>query len=130
MENKNTKVLIVDDDDFLINMYSLKFKNEGFEVVNSKSGRDAVDKLKTGLKPDIILLDLIMPDIDGFGVLDSIKKDDLLGDGTVIIMLTNQGSSDDIEKAKELGVDGYIVKATSIPSEVVKKVLEIFNNKK
>ncbi len=131
MEDKNKPtVLIIDDDDFLLNMYSLKFKNEGFEVVSSTSGRDAIDKLKNELNPDIILLDLIMPDMDGMEVLKTIRGDNLVGENSSVIMLTNQGSSEDIEKAKSLGVDGYIVKATSIPSEVVKEVLNIFNKNK
>jgi len=129
MDNIKTKVLIVDDDKFLLNMYSIKFSKNNYEVNGASSGDDALTKIKEGCNPDIILLDIIMPGMDGFGVLERIRKENLVPN-SLIIMLTNQGQLSDIEKAKEFGVNGYIIKATSIPSEVVEEVTRIYNSQK
>lgn len=127
-EVKNKKVLIVDDDRFLLNMYSIKFKKSGFEVETALSGLDVLRKLKDGYKPDIILLDLVMPVMDGCELLENIRKEKLVPDATVII-LSNQNQQTDIDRAKNLGVSGYIVKASSIPSEVVAEVIRTVKNK-
>ncbi len=130
MEKKNNyKILIVDDDTFLLGMYGLKFTNNGFEVVTSTSGPDALTKIKDGYVPDVVLMDVIMPVMSGFELVETIKKEKLL-EGGLLIMLTNQSSATDQEKAKSLGVHGYIVKATSIPSEVVQAVLKIMKENK
>ena len=123
------KIFIVDDDKFLLSMYSIKFQKEGFDVVVAVDGNDALTKLKEGLVPDVIILDIVMPVMDGLELLQKIRDEHLVQD-SVIIILSNQGQSSDIEKAKQLGVEGYIVKATTIPSEVlaeVKKVLARHN---
>lgn len=129
MTQDKRKILIVDDDKFLLNMYSMKFEKNGFEVKTAGMGSDAIDLLKEGFSPDVILLDLIMPVMDGFTVYENIKKEKL-APNSVVIMLTNQGLVSDINRAKELGVHGYIVKATTIPSEVVEEVIEIYNKNK
>lgn len=129
MENKKPKVLIVDDDKFLLNMYSLKFNKNNFEVDSAVSGEEALSKIKDGCNPDIILLDIVMPGMDGFELLDNLKKNKLASNA-MIIMLTNQGQLADIEKAKNFGINGYIVKATTIPSEVVEEVARIYNLQK
>ncbi len=124
------KVLIIDDDKFLLNMYSIKFTKNNFEVSAISSGEEALNKIKTGYEPDIILLDIVMPVMDGFEILAALRKDNLAPKATVI-MLTNQGQLSDIEKAKSFGINGYIIKATTIPSEVVEEVTRIYNlNKK
>lgn len=126
MENKKSKVLIVDDDKFLLNMYSIKFSKNGFNVDSAISGEEALAKIKGGFVPDIILLDIIMPGMDGFQVLNNLKKNNI-APNALIIMLTNQGQLSDIEKAKNLGIGGYIIKATTIPSEVVEEVTRIYD---
>ncbi len=128
MENKKPKVLIVDDDKFLLNMYSLKFSKNDFKIEAALSGEEAISKIKEGYIPDIILLDIIMPGMDGFGVLNNLKKENLAPEA-MIIMLTNQGQLSDIEKAKSYGINGYIIKATTIPSEVVEEVSRLYNLK-
>jgi DNA-binding response OmpR family regulator len=125
-QNAPHKVFLVDDDTFLLNMYSLKFSKSGFEVNTAQNGADAIKKLKEGYVPDVLVLDIIMPGMDGVALLSEIRSQKLVPNAT-IIMLTNQSESSDIEKAKNLGIDGYIVKATTIPSEVVEDVLEIHN---
>ncbi len=129
MENIKPKVLIVDDDKFLLNMYSIKFSKNNFEVNSATSGEEALNKIKEGYNPDIILLDIVMPGMDGFEILDKIKKNNIAPDA-MIIMLTNQGQLADIEKAKSFGINGYIIKATTIPSEVVTEVERIYNLEK
>lgn len=125
-EDKKINILLVDDDKFLLDMYSVKFKNKGLDILAISSSSEVLTKLREGFKVDIILLDIIMPTMDGLELLEIIKKEKL-AEGSVIVMLTNQ--ADDEDKAKKLGIDGFIVKATTIPSEVVNKVLEIYDKK-
>ncbi len=123
MEKKDSyKLLLVDDDQFLLNMYSLKFGKNGYTVTSCSRPEDALQKLREGFAPDVVLLDIIMPGMDGLKVLETIRTENLAKNAS-IVMLTNQ--SDGIDKAKELHVDGYIIKATSIPSEVVTEVTQI-----
>lgn len=129
MENIKPKVLIVDDDKFLLNMYSIKFSKNNFDVNSAVSGEEALAKIKEGYIPDIILLDIVMPGMDGFEILDNLKKNSI-APNALIIMLTNQGQLSDIEKAKSFGINGYIIKATTIPSEVVSEVERIYNLEK
>ena len=115
------KVFIVDDDKFLLDMYSVKFKEDGFDVEVGVGGEDALNKLRGGYEPDVIMLDIVMPGIDGFGTLEVIKKE-AIGGNPVIVVLSNQGQDEEIRRAKELGADEYIIKASAIPSEVLEQV--------
>lgn len=123
-EIKHYKVIIVDDDKFLLDMYALKFQNDGIEVETAENGEELIKKLKEGLTADLLLLDIIIPGLDGLSILEKIKKDGLIG-GMKVVMLTNQGDPEEIKRAKALGADDYIIKATAIPSEVVEKVKSI-----
>ena len=127
--NNPYKILIVDDDKFLLNMYSIKFQKEKFDVTTASDGSDALKKLEAGFVPDAIVLDIVMPIMDGLEFLEKMRGEDLAKNSTLLI-LSNQGQSSDIEKAKRLGIDGYIVKATTIPSEVVNEVLRMLSSKK
>jgi CheY-like chemotaxis protein len=129
MEKKNIKVLIVDDDKFLLGMYSLKFANNGYDVETTMGSQAALEKLRAGFKPDVMLFDVVMPYMDGLDLLKTIRQENLVPNAAVI-MLTNQSSAGDIERAKELEVDGYIVKASTIPSEVLSEVEKIYAAKK
>ncbi len=121
-------VYLVDDDRFLLDLYAVKFKNAGHEVTTFGSGEDLVAALrKEGVKaPDAILMDLIMPGIGGFGALEAIRKENL-AQGSKIIILSNQGQDSDIERAKQLSADGYIIKASAIPSEVLAETIRTIN---
>ena len=125
-ENKQLKILLIDDDRFLLDMYSLKFKKSGMDIDIASNGLNALEKLKSGSIYDIILLDIIMPGMDGLELLKTIREEKLAPEAT-IIMLTNQ--ADDYDKAKTFNVDDYIIKATTIPSEVVEKTLSVYKNK-
>lgn len=113
------RIYLVDDDRFLLDLYAVKFKNAGHEVSVFNSGEDLLAELRKegSVTPDAILLDLIMPGVGGFETLETIRKEELAA-GTKIIILSNQGQDSDIEKAKQLSADGYIIKASAIPSEV------------
>ncbi len=127
MDDKKYKILIVDDDKFLLDMYATKFKTLGHEPLTAVGAEDALSKLRGGTSPEILILDIIMPAMDGLELLETIRKEKL-AESAVVVMLTNETDPAKIERAKSLGVAGYIVKATSIPSEVVEEVIKIVKN--
>lgn len=118
------RLYLVDDDRFLLDMYAVKFKAAGHEVTAFSSGEEVLTALREQPAPDAVLLDIVMPGVDGFGVLDAIKKEQL-AQTTKVIVLSNQGQESDIAKAKELGAVGYIVKASAIPSEVFAETIAL-----
>ncbi len=126
---KKYKILIVEDDKFLMDMYTVKFGEYNFDITSSFAAPDALSKLEEGLHPDIILTDIVMPIMDGFEFLAELQKKKLAKD-SVIVVLSNLGQKEDINKGVSLGASGYIVKATSTPTEVVKRVLEIVEGQK
>jgi CheY-like chemotaxis protein len=125
MDDKSKKtVLIVDDDSFLLDMYAMRFTQAGFDVVTAMSADETIAKIKEGAKPDIALLDVVMPNVDGFELLEKINKEGLIPK-TIKIFLSNLGQDQDISRGKSLGAASYIVKASSTPSEVVAHVLDV-----
>lgn len=109
----------------LADMYVTKFVMEGFEAKKANDGQAGFDLVKQE-KPDIVLLDIIMPRIDGFGVLKMLKDDAELK-GIPVILLTNLGQEEDIKKGQQLGAADYFVKANHTPAEVVQKVKQVLN---
>ena len=124
-EGKNRKILIIEDDSFLSDMYATKFQMRGYIVGLAKNGREAIKEIKKE-KPDIILLDVLMPQMDGFEFLENFKKKKKFGNIPVII-LTNLGQKREVEKGLNLGADDYIIKAYFTPKEVVEKVENLLN---
>ena len=117
------RVYLVDDDRFLLDLYAVKFRNAGHDVSVFGSGEDLLTALrKNDPAPDAILLDLIMPGVGGFEALEVMRKENL-AKGSKVIILSNQGQDSDIERAKQLTADGYIIKASAIPSEVLAETL-------
>lgn len=119
------KILLVEDDEMLHSMYTQKFEKEGYEVISAYNGADGVKKAQTE-SPSLILMDIIMPKMDGFVALKKIKKKDETKD-IPVIMLTNLGQEEDVKKGKELGADDYFIKANHTPAEVVAKVKELLS---
>lgn len=117
------KVLIVEDDRYISKMYQLKLSLDGMEVQVADNGRIGVEKLKE-FTPDIILLDILMPELDGYEVLKIVKGDPETKNIPVLI-LSNLGQEDHIQKGMQLGAVGYIIKSQYTPSRVVEKIKEV-----
>ena len=115
------KLLLVDDDAFLRDMYATKFGECGNAVDAADSAAAALAKLEKSSDFDVILLDMIMPGMSGLELITAIKER-FPAIKSLFIVLSNQGQSEDIREAMEAGANGYIIKAESIPSEVVRKV--------
>lgn len=118
-----TKILIVEDDPLMNRMYQKIFKFEGFDVDFATNGEEGLDKIRT-IKPTLVLLDIMMPKINGLEVLDKVKKDPETKD-IPIVMLTNLAGSQDAETALEKGAVKYIIKSEYEPKQVVNMVKEI-----
>jgi len=118
------KILIVEDETFLSNLLKINLEKEGFKVIQIFSGKDVSKQLLSQEKVDLILLDLILPDKNGFEVLEEIKKDPFLSK-IPIIVLSNLGQEEDILKAKKLGVEDYFIKARESPQSIVEKIKKI-----
>lgn len=123
-ETNKPTILIIDDDSFLLDMYALKFGQSGFDVRPALGSMPALELLRGGFIPDIILMDIVMPVMDGFELLKKLSEENL-APAAVKIVLSNRGMANDIEEGTKLGAAGYIVKANNTPSEVVAKVKEI-----
>ncbi len=113
------KVLIAEDDKFLVSAYRLKLEKEGVEVEIALDGEEALEKLKS-FKPDVMLLDLMMPKVDGFEVLERLKKEG--GIQIPIIVASNLGQAEDVERAKKLGAVDYVVKSDIALDDLIAKV--------
>ncbi|MBP9761133.1 MAG: response regulator [Candidatus Magasanikbacteria bacterium] len=128
MADNPIHVLLVEDDAFLANIYKTKFEMEGFKVRVAENGELGLKEAKKKV-PDIILLDILLPKMDGFTVLEHLKEDDELKN-TPVILLTNLGQKDDVEKGLALGAADYLIKAHFKPSETVEKVKKVLEKSK
>ena len=124
MSKKKLKILIAEDDILLRDIWQQKIAKEGFEVITAADGEEALDIINKE-KPDLLLLDIVMPKLDGFDVLKAIRghSDEKIKKMTIIV-LSNLGSKEDIKKASSLGSDGYMVKAMFSTEDVITKVKE------
>lgn len=124
-----SKILIIEDDSFLSRLIVEKFIKLGFDVDSALDGESGLSKI-VGNKYDLILLDMILPKIDGFKILEEVKKNQSLKDLPIIIA-SNLYDKNDIEKAVSLGAKDYIVKAYNSPENIVDKIkLFLQKNKK
>ena len=115
-------ILLVEDDEFLAELYGTKLGLDGYDVALASDGEKGLKMIKEK-KPDLVLLDIILPKMDGFEVLKAVKADKLLKN-IPIILLTNLSQKDEVKKGLELGAKDYLIKAHFMPSEVVKKIKE------
>ncbi|MEN9604938.1 MAG: hypothetical protein RJB39_623 [Candidatus Parcubacteria bacterium] len=122
----DTKVMIVDDDHFILNMYKIKFEHAGFDIKTAANGQEALDIAHTGYVPHVLLVDILMPVMGGIEFLQHIREEKLF-EHVPIIVLSNQSQSTDISEAMKLGVKSYIVKATTVPSEIVEEIKNMFS---
>lgn len=121
-------ILIIEDDKFLRELISRKLIGEGFKIDEAIDGEEGLKKIKES-KPDLVLLDLILPGLDGFEVLERIKDDSSTASVPVLI-LSNLGQKDEIERGLSLGAVDFLVKAHFTPEEIVAKMKEILPRKK
>ena len=118
--NKKT-IMIVEDDIFVMDIYQMKVSQEGFKVVTAENGREAIKKLESGAKPDLLLLDILMPYMDGLTFLKK-KNQNEKWKQIPTILLTNLSQKEEIEAGFELGAKDYIIKSHFTPSEVMEKI--------
>lgn len=115
-----SRILIVEDEPSLLSMYKTKFEREGFEVYGASDGKPGIEMAKK-YQPDIILLDIVLNDMDGFTALEKLKKDKITQPIPVII-LSNLGTEKDLQYGLKLGACDYLIKAHTTPAQLVDKV--------
>lgn len=124
------KIFIVEGDDFLLDMYTMKFSSSPeLEVEIAKSGEEALEKLRSGYRPDAVMFDIVMSGLDGLGMFKIIKEERIAPEA-VFIIISNLGQKEDIEKGLRMGADDYIVKAHFTPTEILNKVNDLLSRKK
>lgn len=126
-DKKRIKVLLIEDDEFLAEMYSNKFGQGGFEVITCADGKEAL-AMAAEKMPDIILLDILLPKLDGLAVLQNLKRRAKTKNIPVAV-LTNLGKKEDIKKGLDKGADAYLIKAHFLPSEVIGKIKRLVGKK-
>jgi len=117
-ENENVKLLIIEDETALADVLEAKFKKEGYNVSMAYDGEEGFNKLKE-IKPDLILLDIVMPKMDGYEVMEKMNEE---GISIPVIIISNSGQPVEIEKTRKLGAIDHLIKTKFDPDEVVKKV--------
>jgi len=115
------KILLAEDEELLIDVLQRKLTQEGYELKVAKNGKEAIEILKSGEKFDLILLDIIMPEMGGFEVMEEIQKDENLKNIPVIV-ISNSGQPVELTRAKNLGAKDWIIKTQFDPQEVLEKV--------
>lgn len=119
----NPSILIVEDDPFISDMYATKMRTSGFDITVAENGQLGLEAMRS-TKFDLILLDVVMPKMDGFEMLEVLKAEEETKN-IPVILLTNLGQKDDVERGLKLGAEAYVVKAHFTPAEVIDKVNEV-----
>jgi CheY-like chemotaxis protein len=121
-------VLLIDDDHYVLDFYADAFRNAGYDTDIAVGAADALRKLKSEKNYRAVIFDIAMVAVDGFELLDMIRKDNL-AKNSVFIILTNVTDPDKIQKAKDLGINTYMIKVSTIPVEAVKRVNQVLEEK-
>jgi DNA-binding response OmpR family regulator len=122
MENKKKRIMIIEDDFFVMDIYNLKLIQSGFGVICASDGKEGIQKLQAEKNiPDLILLDIIMPYLNGIEVLKQIKTDDRLKN-IPVLLLTNLSQKKEVSEGMQLGAVDYLIKSHFTPSEVLEKI--------
>ncbi|HIP50128.1 MAG TPA: response regulator [Candidatus Pacebacteria bacterium] len=119
--NEKKTIMIAEDDAFIGDIYEVKLKDAGYNVVLASDGRDAIEKLEGGTKPNILLLDIVMPYMDGFDVLEALGKRDEWKK-IPVVLLTNLSQKSDVDRGMALGAKDFLIKSHFTPTEVLTKV--------
>jgi DNA-binding response OmpR family regulator len=122
MNDKKKTIMVVEDDSFVLDIYQTKLTQENFNVISATNGLEAMKKLEEEkTKPDLMLLDIVMPYMDGLEVLRKIKNNDKLKD-IPVILLTNLSQKEKVDEGLFLGANDYLIKSHFTPSEVLEKI--------
>ncbi len=121
-------ILLIDDDHYVLDFYADAFRNAGYDTDTAVGAAEALKKIRAGKNYNAIIFDVSMIAVDGFELLEMIKKDGLAS-GSVFIVLTNSQEPDKIQKAKDLGLNTYLIKSATIPAEAVKRVNQVLEEK-
>jgi len=122
----NKKILLVEDDPFLLDIYKKKFELSGIEMKVAEDGQEALDMVQQD-PPDILLLDIVLPHIGGWEILRKIKSDKKFEKMQVVI-LSNLGQKEEVAKGLDLGAVKYLIKAQFTPNEIVEQVKKLLDN--
>ncbi len=117
------KVLVIEDDNFLVNAYRVKFGNMGYDTRIALDGNEALKVLEEW-EPEIVILDLVMPNMDGYEFLEKMRAIEKYRD-TPVLISSNLGQPEDIERATKLGANSYVIKGNLSLSDLVKKIEEL-----
>lgn len=120
MANAPKRILLVEDEEIIVDLLQRKLEKEGYEVIVTVDGEMGIERMKE-IKPDLVLLDIVMPKMGGFEVMEKMREDPILKSIPVII-ISNSGQPVELDRAKELGARDWLVKAEFDPQEVVDKV--------
>lgn len=123
MAESSKKVLIIEDDKFLRQLVARKLEKVGYLILEAVDGEKGLEKMEQE-NPAVVLLDLILPGMDGFDVLSRAKKEGFLETSPVLV-LSNLGQKEDVERALNLGAEGYLIKAHFTPEEIIDKIREV-----
>jgi len=121
MDATKKTIMIVEDDTFVMDIYQTKIIKEGINVISAINGMEAIKKLEAGEKPDLILLDILMPYMGGLELLKKLKEDEKLKN-IPVVLLTNLSQKEEIEEGLNLGAKDYLIKSHFTPSEVMEKI--------
>lgn len=124
-QNSSKKILLVEDDPLLIDIYCNKIRESGFIVTVAEDGEKALQKIKEE-KPDLVVLDIVLPKIDGWEIMSEIRKDKGL-DNLKVVILSNLGQKGEIEKGLAMGAQKYLIKAHYTPTEIINQIKEVLH---
>jgi DNA-binding response OmpR family regulator len=126
MSQRKIKILIVEDEDFLLDLYEMKLKQSGYEVIKASNGEEGTSLAQLEM-PNLILLDILMPKVDGYGMLKQLKNNDKTKKIPVVIF-SNLSQKAEIEKGLKLGANDFIIKTSVTPAELAIRVKELLKS--
>lgn len=128
MDATSRKILLIEDEFFIRDLYERYLKKSGYEVISAVDGEDGLNKALAE-QVDLILLDIMMPKMTGIEVLEKIKQEGSIAKNTPVYLLTNQVQESIIKEAFKLGAEGYLIKAQLLPKQIVEEIQNIFKNR-